>query len=112
MNYIRVFLMIFLIALGLFAAALALVLIRFSSELTREEESAGRSPFVDACPHCGGRSEFRAFTNYDGEVSYETGAVVCVQCGAQTKEEVTSGCYGIAVSPEAIIQKWNRRCGR
>jgi hypothetical protein len=64
------------------------------------------------CPHCRGAAKFQSFTNYDGHVSYKTGAVVCVKCGAQSKEEITSGYYGIAISPETIIQKWNRRCGR
>lgn len=67
---------------------------------------------IDRCPHCNGQAEYRAFKKYDGHFAYEAGAVVCTKCGAQTKEEVTSGYYGIAVSPEAIIQKWNRRCGR
>ena len=96
----------------LLSATLALTLIRFSFDLSREWEAEDSEPEVANCPHCGGLSEYRAFTNYDGHVSYETGAVVCTQCGAQTKEEITSGHYGICVDPATIVQKWNRRCGR
>lgn len=106
---------IVLIALGtvcLLSATLALTLIRFSSDLSREWESEDSKPEVANCPHCGGLSEYRAFTNYDGQVSYETAAVVCTKCGAQSKEEIISGYYGISVTPEAIIRKWNRRDGR
>lgn len=80
----------------------------FPAKALREQHN----PLIDGCPHCGGIAEYKTFRNYDGHVSYETGAVVCTQCGAQTKEEITSGYYGIAVSSAAIIRKWNRRCGR
>ena len=106
---------IVLIVLGivcLLSATLVLTLIRFSSDLSREWETEDSEPEVANCPHCGGVSEYRTFTNYDGYVSYEASAVVCTQCGAQTKEEITSGYYGLSVEPAIIIQKWNRRCGR
>lgn len=98
--------------LGLISTAVVLTLVRFSSTLSREWEREDDEQAILDCPHCAGRAEYRTFRNYDGHFAYESAAVVCSRCGAQTKEEVTSGYYGIAVSPETIIQKWNRRCGR
>ena len=89
---------------------------QFNQMVERGSAISNQSPccssFVYPCPHCYGYAELRRFTNWDGQVSYETAAVVCTKCGAQSKEEIISGYYGICVTPAGIIRKWNRRYGR
>ncbi len=92
--------------LVLFAIALVSSILTLSALRKARRESGY---YIEYCPHCGAAAEFRTFTNYDGECSYESGAVVCTCCGAQSKEQPISSYYGMEVSPQDIIRKWSRR---
>lgn len=62
------------------------------------------------CPFCGGAAKYISKRNTDYLNAPLKGKVICLKCGAGTKEYLVEQCYGAKVYTERqICNKWNRR---
>lgn len=61
------------------------------------------------CPFCDGIAELVHARESEGNVSYKTARVRCIECGCATKSVIVDGYYGAETTEQDVIDAWNRR---